>query len=446
MSRVALIGENSIEYVNTLIDIWNNNDCAVLIDWQIPFQSAVNMMRDANVDKCFIENKLFKKICIPENSNIQFCPYEVPEPAAKLLPEEIRTKYRTNFSHDDAVVIYSSGTTGKSKGIILSHYAITTNADAIIDYMKPAANDCIYTVRPFIHSSTLTGELLVALRSECKLLLSPTIVPPRYIFGNINRFQVTILGINPFLLSMLSKEYKRNVTNQLSLKTIYSSGSILNNEIFQKSKIVFDGINIYNVYGLTEAGPRVSAQRYDCCQSNSVGKAIKGIEIVVVDENGIPLSHGKRGIIHVSTPSRYSGYISGKEKLSSLYKDWLNTGDIGYFDEQNELHIVGRADEVIFLGAHKIYPNDVVTQIQKYANIDECVVTMVPFHSEDILCCMYSASSEIDKEIKNKLGSVLMKYEIPKFFIKTDSLPKTRTGKISAQLVKDRILAELEGR
>lgn len=444
MSRVALIGENSVEYVNALLDIWNNGDCAVLIDWRIPFQTAIQMMREAVVTDCFIEKKLLDKSAVDDISDITFIAYEVDDISSKLLPDEVRKKYRENYSKDEAVVIYSSGTTGKSKGIILSHFAITTNTDAIIDYMQPEPNDCLYTIRPLSHSSTVTGELLVALRSGCKYLLSPTIVPPRYIFGNINKFNVTILCLNPTILSLLVDEYRRGKSSITPLKTMYVSGSVLNDDTYSKAHDTFSGVNIYNVYGLSEASPRVTAQRAEWCKSNSVGKAIKGVDVVVVDEKGKILPNGNRGIVHVNTPSRYSGYICGKEKHCSLYKGWLNTGDIGYFDDNGELHVVNRIDDVIIINGHKIYPSEVTAQIHKYADIDECVVTSVCFHGEDILCCVYSASSDIGNDIKNKLGTVLMKYEMPKVYIRVDAIPKTRTGKVSARFAKEIVIRELE--
>lgn len=440
MSRIALIGENSIEYIERLIDIWNNGDCAILISHQIPIETAILMMHEAKVTECFIEKRILDNVSDSIKNEILFIPYVASSILARLIPREIYVKYRTNYSHDEAVVIYSSGTTGKARGIILSHNAITTNADAIIDYMRPKKDDCIYTVRPFSHSSTLTGELLVALRSGCKLLIAPTIVPPRYIFGNIEKYQVTILCINPTLLYLLCGERKRSNTDVSSLRTIYSSGSILNDELFHKAKENFCGVEICNVYGLTEAGPRVAAQGNDCCQRNSVGKPIRNVEVVIVDESGKLLAMGKRGIVHVNTPSQYSGYISGEEKYHSYYKHWLNTGDIGYFDEHGELHIVDRIDDMIFIGSQKIYPSDVAAQIMKYADVDECVVTV----AQDMLCCIYSSSSEIRNDIKKMLGKVLMKYEIPKIFIRTEALQKTRTGKISMQHAKDIINHNME--
>lgn len=445
MSRVALIGENSVEYVNILIDIWNNGDCAVLIDWRIPFRTAVELMSDANINKCYIDQGLLKKTETLIPKNIEFIEFEKTSAAVSWLPQETYDRFTENYSSDEAVVIYSSGTTGKSKGIILSHFAINTNADAIIDYMQPCVEDRIYLAKTLSHSSTLTGELLVALKTRMQLLIPPTVVPPRYALKKIAENRITIVCLNPTLLNLYADEYKRGEYNLAALKVIYVSGSILSDSVYNYAHSVFSGINIYNIYGLSEAGPRVSAQKKDCCKSNSVGKAIKGVEIVIVDETGSIIEPGKRGIIHVNSPSRFHGYIQGEIKHKSLYQEWLNTGDIGYFDEFEELHIVSRIDDMIIIGGHKIYPSEVEKQIQRMSYIRECIVTLIHFRGEDILCCLYVSENKIREDIKNILSSVLMKYEIPKMFVKTDIIPRTQNGKVSIVDIKETVLSEVKG-
>lgn len=436
MSRVALIGENSIGYVNTLVDIWNAGDCAVLLDWRIPFQSAIEMMHEAGVRTCYIENSLFNKTEYITTAHIRFITYEKRNNSTGLLPDSIYEKFKENYSRNEAVVIYSSGTTGKSKGIILSHFAINTNADSIIDYMKPTAEDCIYIAKTLSHSSTLTGELLVALKTRMNLVLAPTIVPPRYVLNNINKFNVTLICLNPTLLSMFVDEHKRNHYNLSSLKTMYVSGSILNDKIYEKAQSAFSSIQIYNVYGLSETGPRVSAQRYDCCKSNSVGKNIKGVEIKIVNEQGCIVSDGEYGIIHVKTPGLFDGYVVGQNKHKSLYEGWHNTGDVGYIDANGELHIINRFDDVIIIDSHKVYPSEVEKKIIEQGCVKECAVAKIELNGNEFIGCLYAGEKEIDRDIKEKLKSKLLVYEIPRFFLRCDAIPRTKNGKISTREVQ----------
>ncbi len=436
MARCALIGENSIGYINTLIDIWNNGDCAVLLDWRIPFSTAVEMMIEADVLTCFIEKGLFSKVENEIPNSIDVITFEKQNSSAALLPNCIYDNFQENYSRSEAVVIYSSGTTGKSKGIILSHFAINTNADAIIDYMNPTVEDCIYIAKTLSHSSTLTGELLVALKTRMKLVVAPTIVPPRYVLNNINILGVTIICLNPTLVSMFADEYERKKYDISSLRTIYVSGSILNDRIYEKAHAVFADIPIYNVYGLSEAGPRVTAQRSDCCKSNSVGKPIKDVDIKIVNEQGSIVSDGVYGTIHVKTPSVFAGYIVGENKHNSLYEGWHNTGDVGYIDANAELHIINRVDDVIIIDSHKIYPSEIEKQIVEQSDVKECAVVKVELNGNEFIGCLYANENEIDRDLKEKLKTKLLVYEVPRFFLRCDAMPITPNGKVSTREVQ----------
>lgn len=436
LGRVALIGENSIEYVNALLDIWNNGDCAVLLDWKIPFQTIMEMMKEADVHKCYIDKKQFNKFDTSVHLGIEFIIFERKSCSAEFLPDFIYNKFKVNYSHTESIVLYSSGTTGKEKGIILSHFAINTNADAIIDYMQPNAVNCIYIAKTFSHSSTLTGELLVALKTRMKLVIAPTIVPPRYIYNNIRKFGVSIICVNPTLLSILSDEVQRTNYDISPLKTIYVSGSILNNVIYEKAHKAFINISIYNVYGLSEAGPRVTAQRIGCCKSNSVGRPIKYVEIEIVNDKGNPVPKGERGIVHVNTPSIYDNYITGNNKHNSLYKNWHNTGDVGYYDENQELHIVDRIDDVIEINSHKIYPSYVEHQICSILPVIDCMIFLMPFSKTKEICCLYVADVELENQNIRKLAMVLLSYEIPRFFVRCQKIPTNNNGKRSTGLAR----------
>ncbi len=438
MARVALIGSNSAEYISRVLDIWNSGDCAVLIDSRIPFQTACSMMEEANVQECLIE-----KSFLPDgdnNSQIRFNSFAVHNRGACLLPKNIRKKFSINRSEDEAVIIYSSGTTGKSKGIILSHRAVITNAEAILDYMQLNRESCLYMARMLSHSSTFIGELLVSLISGSEVVIAPTQVPPRYILSRVSEYSVTDLCLNPTLLQMVVEEFSKKDYDIRTLRTIYCSGSILNHRLHTESRKAFRGIDVFNVYGLTEAGPRVTAQRSDCCTPNSVGKPIKGVNVVVVNEEEHPVRTGERGIIHVKTPSVFSQYVTGGTKFRSLYKDWLNTGDIGYFDSNGELYVVARADDVIIQNSRKIYPSDIEKHILDDQRIRECSVAGLNYKGNEVLACLYTGENINGSDLRSQLLKILPSYEVPRKFIHCQEIPRTNNGKISKPEVTKELL------
>lgn len=187
----------------------------------------------------------------------------------------------------------------------------------------------------------------------------------------------------------------------------------------------------------------MTAQRADCCKSNSVGKPIKGVEVKIVGDDGEPVKQDERGIIHINTQSRFNGYMSCTTKHESIYMDWLNSGDIGYFDENDELHIVDRVDDVIIIDSHKVYPSEVEWQIANYTAISECVIIKLEYNDNEFIGSLYTGQREIDDNVKEKLLKVLMPYEIPRLFIKNNDIPKTLNGKISKNEVYSILMKEL---
>ena len=429
MARAALIGDNSIEYIEKLLQIWEDGDCAVLIDWRIPFECIVEMMCEAEAKYCYIGKEFLNEKIADDITGIEFKVFESSGSKPCLLPDAVRKRFKPNYSSSEAVVIYSSGTTGKARGVILSHYAINTNADAIIGYMNPSTSDCICIAKALSHSSTLTGELLMALKSGIGIVISPVIVPPRCIFKNIIKFSVTILCVNPTLLRFIAIEHTKKRYNNLTLKKIYVSGSVLDDQTYELAHRAFDRNPIYNVYGLSELAPRVTAQTESCCKSNSVGKPIHGVEIAIVNEIGETVIAGDRGIIHVNSPSVFDGYISGNLKYKSLYRGWLNTGDTGYIDESGELHVCGRIDDIMIINSHKIYPIDIENVVCTIAGVRECAVSKIVYRGMETIGCLYTGEVAIQDIIAN-IRSRLASYEIPKRFIRADSLPKSANGKL----------------
>ncbi|MDD2492317.1 MAG: class I adenylate-forming enzyme family protein [Bacilli bacterium] len=430
-SRIAIIAKNSIKYIELIIDEWNKGNCIVLLDYNIPYSTIQTMLDEANVNICYVENGLF----INKNNfkKIKYIYFDVQSKNVELVNSYIYDKYKKNYSKQEALIIYSSGTTGTSKGIILTHYAITTNADSIQNYMKLSKKDIMYIMKPLFHSSTIVGELLVCLKNKVKIAIGGNILIPRKIIENINKFKSTVICVNPYLLGEIINYNNEKRELNVTLKTIYISGSILPDKIRLMAKSVLKNINLCNMYGLTEAGPRVSAQTIKNNINNSVGKAIKKVKISVVDESGKKCKKNTKGVIYVKTKSVFQSYVKGNVKHMSLYKNWLNTGDIGYFDNKKNLYIIGRIDDVIIYNSHKIYPLDLEKCILNNLHIEECYVTSYLINENILIVCFYKSmcDDDLSYEIKKCLSAIFLPYEIPKFYIKVKEIIRNSNKKIN---------------
>ena len=409
--RIGLMGHNSVEFIEQLIGIWNNNDSAVLIDYDMPIDALQRIISNNLIASLRIEDSLSLKF---DNAllNANVTLYSVCTPLPCLLPDRIYDEFTERYDEDEAVVIFSSGTTGLNKGISLSHRAINNNADSIIHYMQPKATDCLYLNKKITHSSSLTGELLVALKERIKIVVAPIIIPPRIAFRIISDFGVSILCCNPALLKMYVDEVERATRFPEAIKTIYTSGDVISVKAIERARSVFTR-PVYNVYGQTECGPRISAQTEDCCRGNSVGKPIKNVEIKI-DTSGEVL---------VKTNALFSGYTASAAEAPG---EWHGTGDLGFIDENGELYITGRTNSLIVIGAHNIYPEAVEQTIIENTVISDCLV----YKDAEKLACDYVSACEINKtEIIRSIQPLLLPYEIPKTYRRVKIIPQNANGK-----------------
>lgn len=191
--KIGLIGDNSVKYIDTLLNILLDGHVAVLIDWRIPLNVSLSVLQQAGIEECYIESTKFA--FTEKTSKLKITLFDTDHKGAEEVPSSIYEKYATLLkkqSADDSLIFFSSGTTGKSKGIRLSLAAINHNVDAIIDYMHPSKSDTILISKALTHSSTITGELFVGLKSNTRIIVEPTVTSPTSVLKDIKKFDVSI--------------------------------------------------------------------------------------------------------------------------------------------------------------------------------------------------------------------------------------------------------------
>lgn len=432
MIRIGLIGDNSVEYIEILFDLWNRGYSVVLLDWRIPAIEANTLLNEAQVHKCYIQEKFVEKYK-QEFKEIEVLSYICDFNKASWIPKKIVSKYDFNNSDEEALVLYSSGTTGRSKGIKLSHRAINLNAQKSID-IQALNKEYLYLIKPFSHSSSIVSSLLVGIRTNSNILVSPTIFTPRFYLNTIKNNEISVLHISPAILRVFSKE--NTILNYTfpKLKNIRVGGGMIDENLIEFAKERFADIPIYNGYGLTETGPAVAAQgpNEKFYVAGSVGKVLKGVDVKIIKSSEKVASKYEKGIIHVNTDSMYDGYINGCEKVS-MYKGWFNSGDIGYFDEHENLYILGRSDNMLSISSHNVFPEEIERKIIKLDNsLTDCMVTTLcnDICGEELVCYYSTDFTKLNEQkIKELCQKELANYEIPKRFIEVSYIKYSTNGK-----------------
>lgn len=337
---------------------------------------------------------------------------------------------------DAAVILCTSGTTGTPKGVILSTQGLQQNVEKIHRYFAVKSKDRILIARPLYHCAVLVGEFLTALRGGLDIGFFDEKYSPAAVLQFARKHKISVLGGTPTLLHHLSAFIRRDGEPH-RIRAIAISGECLQEPVARRIRQGFPGTDIYHVYGLTEAGPRVSwlpPESFDQMPT-SVGIPLAGVQIKIGEEDGTPLPAYTHGHIFIRTPCRMLGYYNDRDATDRVFVDgWLNTGDIGYQDALGYLFILSRADDRIIQGGMNIYPREVEAGLAELTFIQECMVYgaagKVGQHIAAAVVLRPEYREMTEKELLAHMETVLAPYQMPSELQVVEALPRNASGKI----------------
>src|SRR6202012_5555367 len=334
-----------------------------------------------------------------------------------------------------AVLMYTSGTTGTPKGIMLSHENLLINAATVARVRSLDARDKVYVVLPISHIvgiSLLTMTLLVG---GTVGLVSK--YDPAALAKAIAEEGVTVLNGVPATHQRLL-EYKALAgIKQLdcgSMRLIAVAGAPL--DVALKSRVEAElGLPLSNGYGITECAPGISGVRFDEPRSdNAVGKVLPGVEARVRTLDGLPLGNGEVGELHVRGRNVMRGYYRAPDLTAKAIdsEGWFNTGDLARFEGEC-LYIVGRTKEMIIRSGFNVYPAEIEAVLSSHRDVVQSAVVGRPVEgNEEVVAFvqLIKGSKIGETELADFLKYQLAAYKRPSEIILLDALPATSTGKI----------------
>ena len=333
--------------------------------------------------------------------------------------------------NDEAIVIFTSGTTGNNKGVILTFKNFEASYKSIVEFDEYKITDVFLASLPFNH----IGGLSVVVRSlfAGALLHIPKSFSHKDLFTCINSYKPNYISLVP---TQLKKLLENNMESYPQLKSVYLGGGPSNNDL------VYSALNksfpIVKVYGSTETCAMVAAARLAKKSKlvESSGKLLKGVK-VKIDKHSPDKNLGE---IIIKSESIFKQYLQddNKTKLAKRNDEYL-TGDIGYVDENNFIYVVGRKDDVIITGGEKV----VAAEVQKYImNLDLITDAYVfgiddPEWGKKVVAFITSNNHNVKvdaiiAELKNQLAG----YKIPKIFLQVENIPKTNFGKYDKEKIR----------
>lgn len=501
--RIAVIGRNSYGWAIAHLSNLLGGNVSVPLDKDLQYDELESSLIRSKADMIFFDKKYEEKISqIKEKNNTNLKEYVCFEEAEgfknisellKIGNEKINSG-KTDFinakidENKMAILLFTSGTTSKSKAVMLSQKNIASNVYAMQCVEAIYSTDTNIAFLPFHHifgSTCMVVMLAYGVR---------TVFPDglRYIKKNLNEYGVSVFVGVPVLVEAIYKTIMKEVQKQGKTKLVNIATKISNfllklhidlrrilfksiiNELGGKLRFVISGgapadskiakgfndlgIEVVQGYGLTETSPVIAAENKRCMKAGTVGIPMLNVKLEIEnpDENGI-------GEIRIKGPNVMLGYYENEEATKEVLKDgWFYTGDLGYLDKNGCLAITGRSKNLIVLkNGKKVFPEELETLVNRLELVEECMVYGMPdekdkndvklsikvVYNKEIVKEKYSDKTEeelykfIWTEIK-EINKTLPRYKYIKGMILTDEeLIKTTTKKVKRQEEMKKIMA-----
>ena len=346
---------------------------------------------------------------------------------------------------DLAFIIYTSGTTGKPKGAMLTYKNIFSNILGVNELINITNKDRFIAYLPMFHSFTMTVNLLLPMYSASAVVIIRSIMPFSNIIKQTLLKRITIFTGVPDVFSALSRAKLPFYFHWFNRVRFFVSGAApLSAEVLKRFQSKFKRAKLLEGYGLSETSPIVAVNRYEKQKIGSVGPAIPGVEVKIVNDDLIEVPIGAVGEIIVKGDNVMMGYYKREDATNeTLINGWLLTGDIGKMDEEGYIYILDRKKDLIISKGVNIYPREIEEICMKYPGIKECaVVGKKDENLGEIPIAFVELEEEADVDelkLKKFLKNHLANYKLPKHIYFVENLPKNATGKVLKRKLRDNL-------
>lgn len=341
-----------------------------------------------------------------------------------------------------ATILYTAGNGGTTRGVCLSHRNLLANARAITEVLPFDRHPTTAIALPLHHGHALTSQLLATLLVGGTAQLFRGLAFAFPVLQEMQREAIESFTGVPNTFHQLSRLDDLAELDLSSVRYVCSQGAGMTSADVAAIRRVFPHAAIFNHYGLTEAGSRVtSISEHDPrFFEGTVGKPLPGVKLRVV-VNGEPAAPGEVGELQIQSPAVMRGYWVAPTATSIAWEgDWLRTGELARLDEEGYLYLAGRRDDVLFSGGEPIDPSEIEHVLQRYPAIREAAVVGFddPLFGERIVAWVVPTASSFDpKEAARHCGMHLARFKCPHEIRTIDRLPKTHHGTIARAKLRE---------
>ncbi|MCM3765995.1 long-chain fatty acid--CoA ligase [Neobacillus niacini] len=433
--RIALLAPNHISYFDLLFACSKIGAIFVPLNWRLSWHELSGILQDCTPKYIGVHQQF--------NEIYQQLPLEKPDPIFIEIwdyPECTPAPAVEIHETDPLAMIYTGGTTGKPKGVVLSHQTILWNGINTILSWGLTDQEVTVNYMPMFHTGGLNALCIPI------LMMGGTVVIGEGFTGekaaqSINRYQCTVILLVPTMHHMLVQTEDFKNSQFPSMKVFLSGGAPCPIQIYEAYQR--KGLAFKEGYGLTEAGPNnfyITPEEAQV-KRGSVGKPMLFNAIRLVKSDGHPAGPNEVGELLISGKHGFSHYWNNEKATNeTIQNGWISTGDLAKSDEQGFHYIVGRKKDMIISGGENIYPLEIEHWLAAHPSVNEVAVVGLPDEKwgEIVSAFLVLKNTSIqDDELKAYCEAKLGRYKIPKLFIRLEELPKTHVGKIDKKALKE---------
>lgn len=438
-ARAAFHVAPGFEYVATLVGIWRAGGIAVPLCLSHPEPELAYVLDDtaASIVVADAERRKLLERLAGERGADFVSSNSTHVHSEGRLPRIDRQR--------PALILYTSGTTGRPKGVVLSHRNLDATVDALVDAWGWTADDRIVHVLPLHHTHGIVNALLCALRVGATVEMLPAFdagaVWDRFKDESVSLFMAVPTVYNRLIADWEAApvaERERRSDGARGLRLMVSGSAALPVPVLERWREI-TGHTLLERYGMTEIGMALSNPLHGERRAGHVGRPLPGVEIRLLDEEGREVADGEPGEIHVKGPAVFDRYWERPEETEAAFLDgWFRTGDIAIV-EDGVYRILGRRSvDIIKTGGYKVSALEIENVLGGHPDVGECAVVGVPDPEwGEAVCAALVARREIPRdELRDWGRERLAPYKLPRRVLTVDDLPKNAMGKVTKPAVR----------
>ncbi|MFH1442367.1 MAG: class I adenylate-forming enzyme family protein [Candidatus Omnitrophota bacterium] len=463
--KVAIYLPNCPEYIYSYLAVWVLVGIAVPLDFMLTEDELVSCLThsEAKVLICKAKARLslsaIKERCpllkeiivaphpdpLPQGAREKWMSFEkIIDEGKNIIPQAlVPTSVGAKAEDKDcAIIFYTSGTTGKPKGVLINYLQLSAPPKSMNFFVDLNEKDITLCALPFSH---LGGLIYIqnCISFGITVVLMERFIPLEFL-KNIQNYKISCFWIVPsmYYAFLQLKEFEQ--FDLSSLRWMVTFGASNSPDALRRFQQYCPKAHLLNGWGLTETNAPTTVLPMGSTKIESVGRPAPWIEVKVMDDNGNELSVGSVGEVAVKSWVVTDGYYKDTDLTSRTIRNgWFYTGDLGKFDEQGHLYIVGRKKEMIKVGGEIVFEPEVESVIHKFPGVAETVVIGVfdKLRGEvpKAFVVLKDDVKTSEEDLRYFLRQHLAHFKIPHYFEFRDNLPKNRAGKIDKEILRKQL-------